>query len=221
MIAHTDTAAAPRKTGKVVLQTLLGAVTGGLAMSAILWGLHDQEGLLDDPARMAALGTAMIYGLMALVVGLGSAAPRVGAQALNVEDADELIEQRPDLLIGAASFLLVAVLLGALALADGGGVVGILAPKTAGLIAAICAISLTIMTVAYRNRGDELMRRVSLEAGSWALAFVCLLFGGWATLAHLGLAAPFSPLLFVAGVFALYLLAVFVAAGLRGMMKPR
>jgi cytochrome bd-type quinol oxidase subunit 2 len=221
MTSQTETAYLPKKTGKLLLQLLLGAVSGGLAMSGIIWALHRQEGLLDDPARMAALGTAMVYALMAVIVGLGSAAPRVGSHALNVEDADELIEQRPNLLIGAVSFLLVALLLTALAVAQGPGVDGVLAPRTAGLIAAACGIALSIMTVAYRNRGDEMMRAVSREASSWTLAFVFLLFGSWSALAHLALASPFKPLLFVAGFFALYLLAVFVAAGRRGMMKPR
>lgn len=147
MTAHTDFGLGlpPGKLRKVALQLLLGAVTGGLAMSGIIWALHGQEGLLDDPARMAALGTAMVYGLMALVVALGSAAPKVGSHALNVEDADELIEQRPNLLIGAASFLLVAILLVSLAVARGGGVEGLLAPATAGIIAGTCALILSTL----------------------------------------------------------------------------
>ena len=44
----------------------------------------------DDPARLAAAATGIIYALMGLSVGFGTIAPGTGAQFLNVEDADEI-----------------------------------------------------------------------------------------------------------------------------------
>lgn len=221
MNAQSQAPVAGGKTGKLILQMVLGGVSGALAMIGIITVIGDQKVLLNQPGGLEALTVAMVYVLMAAVIGLGVMAPRVGAKALNVEDAEEIGEQRTDLVVGAITFLLVGVLLGALALAGRPGVEGLLSPPVALTLAGGASGGLLLLSILYRKRGDEMMRKVSLEAGNWALGFVILLFGGWAALAHLGTVPPVAPLQFVAGLFALYLVAIFIAAGRRGMLKTR
>jgi hypothetical protein len=206
---------------KVLLQLVLGVISGGLGMAAGLWLFEGQSGGKVEPVEAVAIGTALIFGLMGLFVGLGALAPGLGARTLNVEDRGELEEQRSVLVIGAVSSLLVAALVGVLTLSgvrDGGG---LLTLRTAVLISAGLTIALISWSVIHRNNGDEMMRAAAKDAGVTAANLIFLVFGTWAGAAHLGLVPMFEPLLFVAGFFALYLIAVFVAVGRRGLLKPR
>lgn len=217
--------AAPRTTRskgrKVALQLLLGLASGAGGMAAALWLLEAQKGTALGPGQVAAAGTALVFGLMALIVGLGTLAPAVGARTLNVEDEEELTEQRSNLLAGSISFLLVAILLTGLTLAGDGQVPGLLMPRAAGLLALLAGLALVAWTIVHRNKGDEMMRLAGKEAGAITTYLLILFFGSWAAAAHLGFAPMFDPLLFVSGLFALYLLAMFVAVGRRGLLKPR
>ena len=65
------------------------------------------EGLLDRPERIVALGRAVVFGLLALMVAAGTLATRFGNYSLNVEDPYELAEERPNLMIGSLSFALI------------------------------------------------------------------------------------------------------------------
>lgn len=221
MIASTRPPATNSKTRKLLLQLSLGAIAGGLSMVAMLWLIDRQNELSDDLSRVAALGVAVVYGLMALLVALGTLAPRIGARALNVEDAAELGEERSNLLAGAGLTGLVAILLGALALGPIGDVPGLLPRQAALILASGAGLLLMFLSYLFRGRGDELMRISSLEASSWALALVFIVFGSWAILAQLAGAPHFAPLDFITGFFGIYLLALFVALGRRGMLKPR
>lgn len=221
MNAQMSSPVAPSKTRKVVLQFVMGLVSGAAAMAGVLYILDTEDGLLVAPGRPIAVGTAVVLCLMAVLVGLGAAMPRLGEKALNVEDADEISELRTPLLVGAGSFLLAALLIISLALVPGEGTSGLLSPHTATVLAGMAVIGMAFLGIRFRKLGDELNRAVSKEANGWALTFVFVLFGGWAALAQLGHAPMFAPLTFVAGLFASYLLAIFVAASLRGMLKPR
>jgi hypothetical protein len=206
---------------KVALQLLLGMASGGFGMFACLWLLEQQSGAMVEPDRALAIGTALVFGLMALFVGLGTLAPAIGARTLNVEDKDELTEQRSNLLTGSVTFLLVAVFLAALALADSTDAAGLLARREAGVVALLTGGTLVAWSIYHRKKGDEMMRAAAREAGAITTNLLFLLFGTWAAAAHLGFLPMFKPLLFVAGLFALYLLAVFVAVAKRGLLKPR
>ena len=115
------------------------------------------------------------------------------------------------LLVGGVSFGLVAILMAALTL---GG-------EAAAPIVAVATLALIAWSVIHRNKGDEMMRAAAKDAGVITTNLIFFVFGIWAGAAHLGLIAMFEPLLFVAGYFALYLLAVFIAVGKRGLLKPR
>ena len=209
------------KARKVVVQLLLGGICGGLGMAASLWFFEGWSGAKVEPVQALAIGTALIFGLMGLIVGLGALVPGVGARTLNVEDREELEEQRSTLLIGAVTFILVAALVGVLSLSGGVNATAILATREATPIVAIIAVALIVWSLIHRNRGDEMMRAAAKDAGVAAINLIFLVFGGWAGAAHLGLVPMFEPLLFVAGFFALYLLAVFIAVGRRGLLTPR
>lgn len=204
------------KSRKTLVQGLGGAVAGAGGM---LLMLH----FVDDPARdpigtdhILALGTALVYTLMALFVGFGALLPAVGARMLNVEDEAELRHERRDLLVGALVLLFVAGLLGALGLHGDAGA-GILGRDAATIVAAAALIGLVGVSF-YKADEDELNRLVAKEAGALTGLALVVLFGGWAALAHLGHVQMFSALAFVAGAFALFLAAIFVVVGRRGMM---
>ena len=196
---------------KVLLQLILGGVCGGVGMFAALTFLEGRSGAKVDPVDAVAIGTALVFALMGLLVGLGALAPAVGARTLNVEDREEVEEQRSSLLAGSGSFFLVAALVGTLTL---GG-------DLAAPIAAAATLALVAWSIVYRNKGDEMMRAAAKDAAVITTYLIFLVFGIWAAAAHLGFVPMFEPLLFVAGYFALYLLAAFVAVGKRGMLGPR
>ena len=206
---------------KILLQLLLGGLCGGLGMFAALTFFEAQSQTRVEPTQALALGVAIVFGLMGLFVGLGVLAPGVGARTLNVEDGEELQEQRSVLLVGAVSFLLVALLVGALTLGGSSELPGLIGESEAALIAALATLALTAWSVIHRNKGDEMMRVASKEAAALTTNLIFLVFATWAGAAHLGLVPMFEPLLFVAGYFALYLLAVFIAVGRRGLLNPR
>lgn len=206
---------------KVLLQLVLGMICGAAGMAAGLWLFEGQSGEKVGPVVAVAIGTALVFGLMGLLVGLGALAPGFGARTLNVEDREELEEQRSALLIGAVSFFLVAVIVGVLAAADRPDVPGFVGSSAAALVAVVATLVLIAWSIIHRNKGDEMMRAAAKDAGATTTNLIFLVFGSWAGAAHLGLTPMFEPLLFVAGYFALYLLAVFIAVGRRGLLKPR
>lgn len=202
---------------KVLLQLILGGLGGGLGMFGVLTFFEGRSGADVSPVHAVAIGTALIFGLMALLVVLGSLAPGIGVRTLNVEDREELEEQRSVLIIGAVSFVLVAALVGILAAASA----GLVAMGSAALIAGATTIGLIVWSILYRNHGDEMMRAAAKDAGVTTTHLIFLVFGCWAGAAALDLVPMFEPLLFVAGFFLIYLLAVFMAVGRRGLLKPR
>ena len=91
---------------KLVIPALVGGVVGFAASSAMLRAIDSPAvGGLGTSATLAAL-VAVFY----LVIGIGillvTASPGLGARFLNVEDADELREQRRVLNLSAAAMVL-------------------------------------------------------------------------------------------------------------------
>lgn len=206
---------------KSLTQMLIGGIAGGAVMLGLLAALEPQQGLLEDSGRMAALATALLYALMALFVGIGTLVPGVGARTLNVADAEEIAEQRQALIVGSLSFLLVAVLLAALGLAHTPASSGPLPTGVATILAGGASAGLLLLAVRYRHLGDELMRLASKEASSIMVVLLLVVIGGKSAAAQLGFTPPLAPLHFLAAFFALYLLAVFIAVGKRGLLTPK
>ena len=216
MSLPSDTPILPRKKplAKTVRGAVLGAVAGGGAMAILIPLLegNDFEKLPGDV--VLAVGVAAVCMLMAVFVGIGAAVPSVGEKWLNVDDADELREERQQLLgatimMAAISSALFALILHAL------GRVGAMPA------AVVVVLSVAIVTAAHfatRNAVDEMARSLSREGTALGGSLIFCLFGGWAILAQFGWAAMFTPLGFVAGSLALYLAGVFWLVARRGLM---
>ena len=217
-MSDTGAMSAGGKGRKVLLQLVLGAVCGGVGMFTALTFMEGRSGAKVEPVEAVAIGTALIFGLMGLIVTLGALMPGLGARTLNVEDREELEEQRSTLLISVVSFFLVAVIVGVLAAARGGDLID---SGTATWIVGIATSVLVVWAIRYRNRGDEMMLAAAKEAGAMTTNLLFLTFVVWAGAAQLGLAPMFDPLLFVAGFFLLYLTAIFITVGRRGLLTPR
>jgi hypothetical protein len=208
------------KTRKLVLQTLSGAVVGALVTYFALkigGGAADFE----DPARLAAVAAGIVYALMGAFVGLGAIVPGAGAKFLNVEDADEIVEERRKFAPAAIACLLTSALLIALALTPGGDQPGALTRDMAALVAVAAFASLVVLGLWMRGQIDEFNHSLSTESSALALHVSLLLFGGWAALAHLGYVEWIAPLGLLAGYAMIQLAATFWVVGRRGLLMPR
>jgi hypothetical protein len=207
--------ATPRWLRKLVIPGLIGAAAGFAGSAAMLGFIESSAvGGLGVSATIAAL-VGVLYAVIGLGLAAGLANPKAGARFLNVQDADDLREQRKTLSLSAATMVLWGVSLIALALAAPDGPV----PQGAALVVGIGGLVIgTVISVQVNRACDELMRAVNLEAGAIGLALVQLVVGLWAVLAHLGLAAAPQPLDLLSLFYVLLLAASFIAVGRRGML---
>lgn len=203
---------------KLFLQMIAGAVIGAASAAAILLTWKDPDP--SDPATLFAIATGMIYALMGLMVGLGALAPVAGARLLNVEDVEDLRDQRTILGLSSAACIMIGLLFLILAMVPSGGMDGPLSRELAAILIAICLVALIALTWMTNRRVDELTRHVSMEASSLAMQSGFVIFGGWAALAHVGFVQWIDPLVLVAGMALIQLLAIFWVGGKRGLMVP-
>jgi hypothetical protein len=208
----------PKWVRKLVIPSLTGGVVGFAASSALLEGLESELiGGLGQSETIAAL-VGMLYAVIGLGMMVGVASPGLGARFLNVEDADELREQKRILNLSAVAMLLWGAALMVLAMAAPGGPV----PQAAALAIAAGGLAIgAVLSVAIYRASDELMRAVNLETGSLAYGLVVLVVGVWAMLAHLGYTAGPAPLDLLSLFYVLVLAASFIVIGRRGMLAPR
>lgn len=191
----------------------------GFAMALTIGRSFDEGGALSALAGAEiSLLVAAMYVLMGVMVFVGTVLPKVGAATLNVEDAEEVREQKPVLIPSALGCILMGVALGALAL---GGENGVLSTTVAGTVSLASIAAATLISLAASNRSDELMRAVFKEAGSASFYLVATIIAGWAGAAHLSLVRAPSSLELLTLVFAAPLAASFWVIGRRGMLVPR
>jgi len=203
---------------KIALPAGFGALAGFLVASGVIWlGDDDGQAGLSSSAEIAVLIGAM-YFLFALFVGGGTLMPKAGAKLLNVEDADELREQRSMLLLSSYAMGLWGVALIVLALSGPSQLI----PSAPALAAAAIFYAFGLFFVA-RSYGlsDELMMAVNREAAVWSYGLVFALLGGWSALAHAGYLSAPQPLDVLSAFYGMVLVATFIAAGRRGMLKVR
>jgi len=193
-----------------------GAVVGGVASLLFFKFVGEPNMDLKNPSVLVAAGCGVVYLLIGLMVAFGVAAPKTGAHFLNVEDAEELREERPKLRTSALATILIGIFLLALAMAGNA-----ISNEIALAIAALCLLAVVAVTVAGAKQYDELTWQLTREASAYGFYATLVFFGGWAALAHLGFVAWVSPLAFVALLIALQLVTAFVAVGKRGMLMPR
>lgn len=203
---------------KLLLQMLVGAVLGGAATMAVLWAWDDLDPF--NPGQMVAFVTGMIYALMGVMVGAGVIAPVTGAQLLNVEDVEDLRDQRTILGLSSAACVMIGLLFLTLAAVPAGGTNGPFSREIAATLAGICLAALIVLTLLTNRRVDELTRHISMEASSLAMQSSFVIFGGWAALAHLGFVEWIGPLELISGLALIQLLAIFWVSGKHGLMVP-
>lgn len=171
-----------------------------------------------EGSQLAAAMVGLIYLLTAVGVGAGLVSPRLGAQFLNVENAEELREQRRMLALSAAGMIAWGLILFILAASGPGGALPALPAllAVAGLLAAVIAL-----TASQWRLMDELLRQTSSEGGNMAFYLTLLVGGGWAALAYLGFVTGPGHLDWVTLLSVATLVGTFIAAGKRGLLNPR
>lgn len=207
-----------RKIRKTLIATSLGALAGFTATFAFI--RLTQSGLsveLGASREIAGLIAIMIM-LMGGIVGFGALSPKYGAKVLNVEDAEEIGEQRSQFLLSAGALLLSGLAFMFLALAEPVGPLDRAQVLTFAIVATLLAAGLSILA---KRQQDELMREVGRESSAMALALLTAIGGSWAVLAHLGYAKAPAPLDWLSMLWGLTLLAAFIAIGRRGMLLMR
>ncbi len=209
------------KTSKMAKQMVIGAIVGAVVTIGLLTTIGKPGFDLDDPSRVVALITGLLFALTGLIVGLGVLAPKPGAQFLNVEDADELREQRGQLSRAAVVMLLLGIAVLALALAAVDRSPGLFPSDVAGLIVAISLVGVAILSFAARKDQDELMLSVGREALALAMYVVTVTIGIWAALAHLGYIQWITPLGMIGALLLSQLVAIGVVSAQRGLLRPR
>ena len=199
---------------RVMLWRMLGgAIVGAAGTGLFIAFVGEPHMKLDDPGVLLAVVSGLSYVLIGLIVALGLASPTAGAKFLNVEDAEEIREESPKLWMSVVCCVLIGILLLALPMAG-----ELISNQAALFIVTACLLGITVTGVISAKRYDELTRQLSIEASAWAFYATLVFGGGWAALAHLGYAAWFSPLAFLAALPLLLLVTIFVVAGKRGML---
>lgn len=202
-----------------VRKAIIGMVLGGIAGAAGMMLLTTQVKAFDlGEDVVIAGGAGMLCLLIGLFVLIGSLAPGAGAKLLNVEDEEELREAR-SMTIGSSAML---TMFGAAML-----VLAFSAPT--GPIPSSFAFAIVLLAIAVGFWGtarvwkhyDELHKAVSIEGGNWALCLLLPVILVWGAMAHFGWVIPIKPLSLIGVSAFVMLLGTFIAAGLRGMLKPR
>ncbi len=219
MMARTMAQDGRRSWRKTALSTIVGGLVGAGAMAAML-SLAGTE-LLDamGPSRVALAAVGLIYVLMAAMVGFGVAAPRAGAKVLNVADAEELYDDRANLLFSTIVMTLLGATFLLLALARAPGFAAGVVPASAAFASlALILAGGALASWLWRGRFDELSRQLGLEGASWAFYISWIVLTVWGAADFLGLGATLTPIDAVTVPAAALLAGSFAAIGRRGMM---
>ncbi|WP_374409150.1 hypothetical protein [Pelagerythrobacter sp.] len=176
---------------RLALPVIAGGLSG-FAATLLFLNLTDAGGGAGlEPSREIAGLVGILYAIVALAIAVGIASPSFGARFLNVEDADELREQRRSLGYSMVGMALLGGALFLLAFVEPGGPIG----GTVGAAGAIgLVIAAVVLTRLQARHVDEFQRALSREASASALYLLFVFGGGWALLAHCGLAAAPAPL---------------------------
>jgi uncharacterized protein (DUF2062 family) len=210
------------KRHKLLMQMAVGFVLGGLsgAGAVYLVGALGVLGSLRDTPLSVTVATIVgaVYLVMAAVVLFGTLNSKLGAKLLQVEDEDEIHEQKRLMVDSGIAMTLWGAALIALAVA---APVGPLAAPVALAIGAGGLVGGSWFAWRTYRAADELMLAMNLEAGALTYALVLLVLGSWGMLAHLDYVAGPQPLDILTACYVLVMMATFFVAGRRGMLEPR
>jgi len=205
------------KRRKYWLQLVLGAVSGAAGMMAVLWLLERQELPDPDVSMIVAAGVAVIYILMGVLVGLGTLFPGAGAKLLNVQDREELLEQRAMLLGSAVGCGLFGAVMLTLVFAMSG--ISPIGPQTAFWLFVGALVVTSVITWRQWPLYDELMRAVVQESAALFGYGLLVVLALWGAAAASGLIGGPAPLDLVSLAFGGFLVACYVVISRRGMMQ--
>ena len=201
---------------RLAVPLLGGAIAGGLASFAFLnfAELGGTEGLGSSREIGGLVG--VMYALPGLSVLIGALSPSAGAKFLNVEDADELREQRRMLTYSSVAMLMLGGALVLLAISGEGAFV----PAEVGAVGSIGLIVVSVfLSGAMRRHTDELQRALSSDATITAFYLLLLFGGGWSILAHLDFLAGPAPLDWLTMFAAMLLIGAFWQTARRGLLN--
>lgn len=217
-MTETNDSEAMRTLKKLALPMAIGGLVGFVTAFTVLeYGEGIGDTGLTASAEIAVLIGAL-YLMMGLFVGGGTLVPGAGVKFLNVEDADELREQRKMLLLSSYAMALWGAALIVLALS------GPEAPIPPGTALAVCLVLYAGGTYfAFRSyaHSDELMMAVNRDAATWSYSLLLVLLGGWAAIAHAGYVSAPAPIDIISAFYCLVLVSTFIAAARRGMLTPK
>lgn len=199
-----------------LLRMVGGAIFGAAAMSLILTLVPKSSLVAADPSVVLALAASGCYLVIGLIVAVGMIAPGAGARFLNVEDSDEIREERPKLKSSTLVFFLTGIFLLVLALSAAGSV--LLSSAATAAVAIACLAGIVIAGWLGSKHSDELNLRMGQEASSISFQLSLFAIGGWAVLAELGHVAPIDPLALLASLALLQLFVTFIVIGRRGLL---
>lgn len=204
-----------QKGRKLIFQLTFGGLIGGIA------GYFGTSVLRDNAMtgdQLAVIGVGTVYLVLGVIVGFGLIVPKLSANILNVEDADEIKDQRRILTGSAICMSVLGAAVIALPLA---GPDGSISPQLAfgGFLAAL--IVLVVITFRDWSYYDEMMWRLSRDAGNIAFCGIGGVLLIWSAAASLALVAAPTSLAVVAIITGGFLLAICVASARLGLLVPR
>lgn len=207
-----------RRLKKTIFAFGLGVV-GGIVSGALVLQLLESGSIPDiGTSAEIAVMVALVYLVSAIALGVGVLNPRAGARFLNVEDTDELQEQRSMLGYSGIGMAGAGIALALVALS---GPDGMVEPRLAlGLFVALSVLAVWVSLKSWRLQ-DELMQAIGREAAAMSYYLVLLVGGTWALLAHLGFVAAPQALDWLALFWSLILFATLIVVGKRGMLMMR
>lgn len=220
MTEHTVEKA--KDTSRLLKKTIFALILGGMAgfCGALVFLELGDRGTLGQlgPSEEIAGLVGMLYALTGLAIATGLIAPEAGAKFLNVEDAEEIREQRAMLICSTVVMIVLGAVLILAALAAPGGIVAPHMVALAFLAAVAITIALSIWSWRYQ---DELMRSIGRQTGQTAFHLIALVGGSWALMGHLGYVAAPAPLDWLTMIWASMLCAAFGVVAKHGMLKMR
>jgi len=205
-----------KKVQTVAIRMLVGAIFGAVAIGLFIRFVGKPFMDMKDPATAIAVMAGVSYMLIGLMVGIGTAAPRIGARFLNVEAEEELREEMPKLMPASAVFVLTGLFLLLLAIPGSGTLT--INRELALAAAALCLAGIAAAGWLAHGRNDELTKKMGQEVASITLQATMLLLGGWAALAQFGYIAWLSPLALLSALVLLQLFVSFIVIARKGMM---
>lgn len=222
MMSEIETPKPAFKWRKLAVQLAVGFSLGGLvgySGANLVDEVLVAGGLEAVPLSAgAAMLVALIYLLIGALVLAGLINPVMGAKVLNVQDAEEIVEQKTMLVNSGLGMVLWGGALAALAFA---APVGPLSAPAALLLAAAGLLGGGWFGWQTYRGLDELMLAINLEASALTYLLVTVSLGGWGMLAHLGYITGPQPLDLLTICYVLILMASYIVIGKRGMLTVR